>query len=166
MINEMTGPDKEQIAREEGLIKLREEIDSSNLSEEAKKSLQDSIYANPVFDPYIDAAQDRGLLLFEDTDKNGHKRAVIVDEHHKVGHWALIDIPEMKSGEGHMLVGGTNESYEEDRSTGDLTEREVLEVRKAYSEEDSDVRFGEFSQNKLDELTKKAEEENKSLHEN
>jgi len=165
------GPSQAEIQREEGLAKLRDEIDKSKLSDEAKQALQKSISDfpdHPAFDPYIEAAQLGGLLIFEDTNKDGDRRAVMVDEQQKIGHWTLFDLPEPKAGDLPKFVGSTNDAYEDkDRITsGDLTEREVLEVRKSYSEEDPDVPFGEYSQERLDALNRKAEEEGKGLHEN
>ena len=159
------GPDQNVTQREEGLKKLRELIDQSKLSDEAKQVLQISIYNDPDFEPFIKAALHGGLLVFEDTDQNGDKRAVIVDENQKIAHWQLFDYPDSDTAK---FVGTTGESYDARRTSGSLTEREVLEVRKSYAEDDPDVKFDEngYNQKRLDKLNQEAEEEGKGLHEN
>jgi hypothetical protein len=164
MIGESGGPDRDQAMREEQLTKLREQIDQSNLSDEAKKSLQGDVSTDPAFAPYLNAAGRGQLLLFEDTNKDGNARVVMVDQNYEVAHWALLNLPELQNEDKPRQLGATNDSYAERTTTGNLTEREILEVKKAYSKVDSKVIFDAYDQARLDEQNQKADKEGKDLH--
>ena len=132
----------ENKAEQQKIEPLLKQIEESELTPEGKAALVWVLEIGEngpmpgILDHYIRNQQRDSIVLFEDTDQDGHRRATLVDTNTGEGMWALINVGPENLEDGtidyaineSIPVDGSRPIYEHFR----YTRNEIDEVLKAY----------------------------------